>query len=98
MSKERELLKKVLEGEANGDFFISFELENEVIELLAQPELSTDSLHLDTQEPVAWVNDSGGCFLSDGNKYSENWTPLYTSPQKPEPLSDKDIGKGFMNP
>ena len=34
------------------------------------------------QEPVAWMNDSGGCFLSDGNKYSEYWTALYTSPPK----------------
>jgi hypothetical protein len=40
------------------------------------------------QEPVAWMNDSGGCFLSDGNKYSEQWTPLYTAPQKRE-LSDE---------
>ena len=35
-------------------------------------------------EPVAWMNDSGGCFLSDGNKYSENWTALYASPPKRE--------------
>ena len=28
------------------------------------------------REPVAWMNDSGGCFLSDGNKYSENWTAI----------------------
>ena len=40
---------------------------------------------------VAWMNDSGGCFLSDGNKYSENWMPLYTSPPKREPLSDEEI-------
>ena len=43
------------------------------------------------QEPVAWMNDSGGCFLSDGNKYSENWTALYTAPPKREPLSDDEI-------
>ena len=40
---------------------------------------------------IAWMNDSGGCFLSDGNKYSENWTALYTSPPKREPLSDEEI-------
>jgi hypothetical protein len=34
------------------------------------------------QEHVAWMNDSGGCFLSDGNKYSENWTALYAAPPK----------------
>ena len=49
--------------------------------LLAQPE----------QEPVAWMNDSGGCFLSDGNKYSENWIPLYTAPQKRKPLSEDKL-------
>jgi hypothetical protein len=43
------------------------------------------------QEPVAWMNDSGGCFLSDGNKYSEQWTPLYTAPQKREPLSEDKL-------
>ena len=37
---------------------------------------------------VAWMNDSGSCFLSDGNKYNENWTALYTSPPKREPLSE----------
>ena len=43
------------------------------------------------QEPVAWMNDSGGCFLSDGNKYSENWTALYASPPKPERMTDDEI-------
>jgi hypothetical protein len=38
------------------------------------------------QEPVAWMNESGSCFLSDGNKYSDLWTPLYTAPPKREPL------------
>ena len=42
------------------------------------------------QEPVAWMNDSGGCFLSDGNKYSENWTALYTEPKREqEPLTNE---------
>ena len=61
------------------------ELQTEIEELLAQPE----------QEPVAWMNDSGGCFLSDGNKYSENWTALYTSAQKRTPLSNEEIDKGL---
>jgi hypothetical protein len=56
----------------------------EIEELLAQPEQTE-------QEPVAWMNDSGGCFLSDGNKYSENWTALYTAPPKRESLSDDEI-------
>jgi hypothetical protein len=53
-------------------------------ELLAQPEQTE-------QEPVAWMNDSGGCFLSDGNKYSENWIALYTAPPTREPLSEDVI-------
>ena len=48
------------------------------------------------QEPVAWMNDSGGCFLSDGNKYSENWTALYTEPKR-EPLSDEAIADLWWN-
>lgn len=47
-------------------------LTRTIEELLSQPE----------QEPVAWVNEGGGRFLSDGNKYSENWVALYSSPQK----------------
>ena len=73
MSKERELLQRVVEYMWVGD------IVEEIKELLAQPEQE--------QEPVAWMNDSGGCFLSDGNKYSENWIALYTSPPKREPLS-----------
>ena len=42
-------------------------------------------------EPVAWMNDSGGCFLSDGNKYSENWTALYAAPPKRKPLSEDKL-------
>jgi chromosome segregation and condensation protein ScpB len=73
MSKERELLQRIL------DYMWEGELADEIKELLTQPE----------QEPVAWMNDSGGCFLSDGNKYSEQWTPLYASPPKQELLSDE---------
>jgi hypothetical protein len=78
MSKERELLERWLDD----TIFEPEELDSlmeETRELLAQPE----------QEPVAWMNDSGGCFLSDGNKYSEQWTPLYASPPKQELLSDE---------
>jgi hypothetical protein len=84
MSKERALLKEVLYviGEYTEDAQERTEiLIAEIEKLLAQPE----------QEPVAWMNDSGGCFLSDGNKYSENWTALYTAPQKREPLSSIKI-------
>jgi flagellar biosynthesis/type III secretory pathway protein FliH len=77
MSKERELLKKILATR-----WLDHELSCEAEKLLAQPEQTE-------QEPVAWMNDSGGCFLSDGNKYSEQWTPLYASPPKQELLSDE---------
>ena len=54
-------------------------IEEAILELTAKP------------EPVAWMNDSGGCFLSDGNKYSENWTALYTAPPKREPIEDGEL-------
>ena len=50
-----------------------------------------------TTEPVAWMNDSGGCFLSDGNKYSKNWTALYTAPPTREPLSKEQYMKFFTD-
>ena len=70
MSRERELLQRVLDGDADRHWTISSRLYKEIEAVLNQPE----------QEPVAWMNDSGGCFLSDGNKYSENWTALYSAP------------------
>ena len=94
MSKERELLKEIMSYFAKGDITIrKFENSSDVAEtlhtaqeLLTQPE----------QEPVAWMNDSGGCFLSDGNKYSENWIALYTAPPKREPLTGIEISQGFQ--
>jgi len=80
MSKERELLQRVVEYMWVGD------IVEEIKELLAQPEQE--------QEPVAWMNDSGGCFLSDGNKYSENWIALYTAPPKRERLTPQQISEG----
>lgn len=63
MSKERELLQRLVDsGVLGGYSFIA-----EVKELLAQPELSTDSLQLDEQEPVAWMwtrNYEGGGYTN----------------------------------
>ena len=87
MSKERELLQKVLTKLNSYYYEGNVTIKNEIIELLAQPEQSN--------EPVAWMNDSGGCFLSDGNKYSENWTALYTSPPKqPESTAEAIMPNG----
>ena len=38
MSKERELLEKIISGDNKGDFFISYDLYKEIHEFLAQPE------------------------------------------------------------
>ena len=81
MSKERELLKQVVENFA---YVQDMHLIVAIQKLLNQPE------HTE-QEPVAWMNDSGGCFLSDGNKYSENWIALYTAPPKREPIDTRRI-------
>jgi hypothetical protein len=82
MSKERELLKRFMTELKTEDDVVS--LFNDIKECLALPEQTE-------QEPVAWMNESGGCFLSDGNKYSDLWTPLYTAPPKREPLSDEEM-------
>ena len=65
--------------------------EKAIENYIAQPEHIPAIRNMVEQEPVAWMNDSGGCFLSDGNKYSENWKALYASPPKREPLSDEQI-------
>jgi hypothetical protein len=75
----------------------------EIQELLANPELSSNSLQL--YDPVAWITEwvqrySDGTPIigrrvsfTKGNAPSSvpNHIPLYTSPQKREPLSDEDI-------
>lgn len=83
MSKERELLERVLDEEDDG---ISFELSIEIKELLAQPE----------QEPVAWIDagslkslqESTGyslCYLtSDAENLKNTDVPLYLAPPKSE--------------
>ena len=82
MSKERELLKKIL---ATG--WLDHELSNEVEELLAQPEQE--------QEPVAWMWDEMFCedwttvssvIKPSKSKYVDNVRPLYLAPPKREPL------------
>ena len=90
MSKEREMLKKIL---ATGG--LNNELSCEIEELLAQPEHIPDVGNM--VEPVAWmyewVNEIGQHVKSVVyNFYDDaNLIPLYTSPQVPEPLSDEAI-------
>ena len=47
MSKERELLKRVISGDDDGDFFISHRLYKDIETSLDQPE--------PTAEPEAWI-------------------------------------------
>ena len=63
------------------------------LQLLAQPELSTDSLQLDKQEPAAWKD------RAYGNLHHVDWgdsMPLYTSPPKREPMTGSEISHGFI--
>jgi len=92
MSKAIELLKRVLDTQHTLSVQIAYDIEY----LLAQPEQTK-------QEPVAWMYDS----YEDGRRerydcltttedYVTNYgvsniRPLYTAPQKREPLSDAEI-------
>jgi hypothetical protein len=89
MSKERELLKKILMLYKEDKFCILWEAVNEIEELLAQPE----------QEPVAWFYDYDGTTwvklkepdLPNMHHSVKNIRPLYTTPPKREPLSDDEM-------
>ena len=88
MSKERELLKKVISRDNKGDFLFSYDLYKEIKEFLAQPE----------QEPVAWcqmvegkVQDLLTSFEMKDWLYDKSWIPLYTAPPKREPLSEDKL-------
>ena len=84
MSKERELLKKIV------DYMWEGELVDEIKELLAQPEQTE-------QEPEAWIvvnRDTGyriqvSLFPDLYNKDMFEVIPLYTAPPKREPLSNE---------
>ena len=94
MSIERELLKRVISGDDDGDFFISHRLYKDIETFLAQPEQPE-------QEPVGVVRIIGG--YPDNServvewvrpyKYLKDGDRLYTAPPKREPLSDKEITK-----
>ena len=52
MSIERELLKRVISGDDDGDFFVSYDLYKEIYELLAQPEQEPEPLLAETK--IEW--------------------------------------------
>ena len=87
MSKERELLRRVISGDDDGDFFISHRLYKDIETFLAQPE----------QEPEAWiiVNKETGyrTQVSDLTPFLYHREifeviPLYTATPKPEPTAE----------
>jgi hypothetical protein len=83
MSKEREILQKILATN-----WLDYQLSCEVKELLAKPE----------QEPVAWFYErqiEGFTELTMSVGFEENFDgvtiPLYLAPPTHEPLSDEKI-------
>jgi hypothetical protein len=93
MSKERELLKKLLDAITELDYRQGLDpLTCEIEELLAEPE----------QEPVAWIIETeiegklNTWICTDKKHYMDasdgkESIPLYTSPQKLKPLSDEEL-------
>lgn len=92
MSKERELLKKVIRNMQYLNYSCNKNLRDEITELLAQPEQTE-------QEPVAWkvVDKTTGDFMfsrvkPNARSYTyDEVIPLYASPPKREALSDEQI-------
>ncbi len=101
MSKERALLVRAFTVIDSRDFPV---LCKEIEELLAQPELSTDSLQLDKQEPVVWIDPENykqaiakpdGALRYITRTPNDGDIPLYTSPPKREPLSYRHTANMF---
>jgi hypothetical protein len=93
MNKERELLRRISSHSGSA---IPAKFIYEIQELLAQPE----------QEPVAWMWEQQSPHSGEwDSEFAEgkpqnfrvvrNIRPLYTSPQKREPLTDSEISHGF---
>ena len=77
-------------------------LLTEISELLAQPEHIADVGNMVVQDPVAWkvIDGTNGNYMFSRIKPTERSykydvvIPLYTSPKKREPLSEKEIREG----
>ena len=86
MSKERELLERVLDEEDDG---ISFELSIEIKELLAQPEHIADVGNMVEQEPVVWNGSYMKALMDEVDRLNEELLSLAPPPR--EPLADEEI-------
>jgi len=84
MRKERELLEEIIAGDEGGDFYLTENMFMKIRELLAQPEQIE-------QEPVAWMCNLLGDVVTYKPNVNNGYTPLYTAPPKPEPLSDERL-------
>ena len=65
MSKERELLRRLAEGDNRGDFFISLELLKEVEAILAQPESLREDLQEDLREEISLRDHFAGLAMQE---------------------------------
>jgi hypothetical protein len=91
MSKERELLKRVISGTDDGvDFFIGYRLYKDIETFLDQPE----------QQPEAWMlidKETGAriprAYKPEHGVNQDRWElyPLYASPTKRKPLSHEHL-------
>jgi hypothetical protein len=87
MSKERELLKKVIDfyrntGSVSMDEFVEIIHESE--ELLAQPEQEPIAYAYDYLDSLYYATDKD---VADYPRISRDGKPLYAAPPKPYPLT-----------
>ena len=72
MTKERELLEKVISGDNKGDFFISYDLYKEIYEFLVHPEQSEQEPVTDKPTETAMaVMPNGVCVSNVYDAYEE---------------------------
>ena len=75
MSKERDLLEKVISGDNKGDFFISYDLYKDINTFLAQPE----------QDNIQYLLDQVARLTAENAMLKEKWsTPKPEQEQQPE--------------
>ena len=72
MTKERELLEKVISGDNKGDFFISYDLYKEIYEFIVHPEQSEQKPVTDKSTEAAMaVMPNGVCVSNVYDAYEE---------------------------
>ena len=96
MSKERELLKKVISGDNKGDFFISYDLHKEIYEFLVHHEQPEQEPVTDKPTETAMaVMPNGVCVSNVYDAYEEGRKSVMSEQEPVAWMYDHQLEVGY---